>query len=145
MAASIHDEESMMMKSGDFVRGAAARAMIVALALVPTLAWAEGLDGRRFEGVFIERGKTSGDADTLMFQGGRFRSIACDRYGYSDAPYRTTAVGDAVHFETETESPKYGRLVWKGVVRGGKLDATATMVRTGKSPVENWVVAAEKK
>ena len=80
-----------------------------------------------------------------MFKDGRFRSLACDRYGYSDSAYRTVALGDAVQFEAETQSPKYGRLVWKGVVRGGKLDATATMVQQGKSPVENWVVAAEKR
>mgnify|MGYP003558373521 FL=1 len=115
-----------------------------AIALVASgPAWAQGgaLDGRRFNGVFIERGKTSGDADTLSFQAGRFRSSACDHYGYADAPYRASVLGDALAFEAETESPKYGRLRWKGVVRGDKLDATATMLRDGKAPVEHWVVA----
>jgi hypothetical protein len=100
------------------------------------------LDGRRFEGVFLPRGKTSGDADTLLFQGGRFHSRACDRYGYADAPYRVAPAGDAIAFEAETESPKYGKLVWRGVVRGDTLNATATMVREGKPPVEHWVMAA---
>jgi hypothetical protein len=100
------------------------------------------LDGRRFDGVFLARGKTSGDADTLLFQGGRFRSTACDRYGYSDAAYRVTPAGDALAFEAETESPKYGKLVWRGVVRGDYLNATATMVKDGKAGTENWVVAA---
>ena len=100
------------------------------------------LDGRRFDGVFLPRGKTSGDADTLLFQGGRFRSTACDRYGYSDAPYRVTSAGDALTFEAETESPKYGKLVWRGVIRGDYLNATAMSVREGKPPVENWIVAA---
>jgi hypothetical protein len=121
------------------------RTVLVALALAPALALGSGLDGRRFEGVFIERGKTSGDADTLTFKGGRFRSSACDRYGYADAPYQATVAGDVVHFEAETESPRYGKLQWKGVVRDGKLDATATAIRQGKAPVENWVVAGEKK
>ena len=107
----------------------------------PAAAQAASLDGRRFDGVFIERGKTSGDADTLTFQGGRFRSSACDRYGYSDAPYQASAAGDAVAFQAETVSPKYGKLNWRGVVRGDKLDATATSLREGKPPVENWVVA----
>jgi len=118
---------------------------LAAAALLPALADASGLDGRRFDGVFIERGKTSGDADTLIFKDGRFRSTACDRYGYSDAPYKATAAGDALQFEAETESPRYGRLLWKGVVRDGKLDATAVAVRQGKPPVENWVVAGEKR
>ena len=121
------------------------RTVLAAAALAPALALASGLDGRRFEGVFLERGKTSGDADTLIFQDGRFRSTACDRYGYSDAPYKATAAGDAVHFEAETESPRYGKLLWKGVVRDGKLDATAMAIRQGKAPVENWVVAGERK
>jgi hypothetical protein len=120
-------------------------AALFAAAFAPALALAGGLDGRRFEGVFIERGKTSGDADTLIFKDGRFRSTACDRYGYADAPYKATAAGDALMFETETESPRYGRLLWKGTIRDGKLDATAISIRAGKAPVENWVVAAEKK
>src|SRR2546430_15705894 len=106
----------------------AARSSALALLLVLpaaffSLAHAESLDGRRFEGVFIERGKTSGDADTLVFKDGRFRSSACDQYGYSDAPYKVTTAGDTVRFEAETASPKYGKLFWNGSVRGGKLDA----------------------
>ena len=122
----------------------AAAVALAAATVFPALAETQALDGRSFEGVFIQRGKTSGDPDTLIFKDGRFRSIACDRYGYSDAVYKVGAAGDATRFEAETESPKYGRLVWSGVIRGGKLDATAVMVRDGKSNIENWVVAAEK-
>ena len=120
--------------------------MVAVATVVPaSLAHAESLDGRNFQGVFLERGKTSGDADTLIFKDGRFRSTACDRYGYSDAAYRTSKEGDSLRFEAETESKKYGKLVWNGVVRGGKLDATVMMVQAGKEPKENWVVAGEKK
>ena len=118
---------------------------LAAAAVLPASAETSALDGRKFEGIFLERGKTSGDADTIVFQNGRFRSLACDQYGYSDASYRITPAGDGTRFEAETESAKYGKLVWRGVVRGAKLDATATMVRAGKSDIENWVVAAEKK
>jgi len=118
----------------------------ISAAVVPSApAQANGLDGRSFQGVFLERGKTSGDADTLTFKDGRFRSSACDRYGYSDAAYRTVPAGDAMRFEAETQSAKYGKLVWNGTIRGNKLDATVMMVRDGKAPVENWVVAAEKR
>jgi len=120
-----------------------AGALLLAAA-VPALAVAEPLDGRVFQGVFLERGKTSGDADTLVFKDGRFHSSACDQYGYSDAPYRTVAAGDAVRFEAETSSPKYGKLYWTGSIRGSKLDATVMMERKGKPMLENWVVAAEK-
>ena len=47
------------------------------------------LDGRRFDGIVLECGKTAGDADTLCFENGRFRSSACDRYGYGDGAYST--------------------------------------------------------
>jgi hypothetical protein len=118
----------------------------ISAAVVPSApAQANGLDGRSFHGVFLERGKTSGDADTLTFKDGRFRSSACDRYGYSDAAYKAEPAGDAMRFEAETQSAKYGKLVWNGTIRGNKLDATVMMVRDGKAPVENWVVAAEKK
>jgi hypothetical protein len=120
--------------------------LVALAAVVPaSLAQAANLDGRSFDGVFLQRGKTSGDADTLTFKDGRFRSSACDRYGYSDAPYKTMADGDGLRFEAETQSAKYGKLVWNGTVRGGKLDATVMMVQAGKEPKENWVVAGEKK
>jgi hypothetical protein len=101
------------------------------------------LDGRSFEGVVLESGKTSGDADTLIFAQGRFRSTACDRWEYGDGPYTASATGDTIAFEAETESPKYGKLLWKGFVRGRKLDGTLTMVRNGKPAGEKWVVAGE--
>ena len=37
------------------------------------------LDGRNFAGVVLECGKTEGDADTLIFKGGRLRSTASDK------------------------------------------------------------------
>src|SRR5262245_32271730 len=103
----------------------------VAAAVVPaSVAHASGsLDGRTFTGVFLERGKTSGDADTITFKEGKFRSSACDRYGYSDAVYKTGTTGDAMTFEAETQSAKYGKLLWSGTVRGSKLDATVMMVQ----------------
>ena len=125
--------------------GAALCALTMMFAAAPVLASGGALDGKRFDGVFMERGKTSGDADTLTFDNGRFRSSACDKYGYSDAAYKTSTQGDATVFEAETESARYGKLLWKGIVRGEKLDATVMSIRSGKSPVENWVVAAEKK
>ena len=48
-------------------------------------------------------------------------------------------------FEAETESPKYGKLLWKGVVRGPRLDGTMTMVRDGQAAGEKWVLAGEKR
>jgi hypothetical protein len=101
------------------------------------------LDGRRFEGVVLERGKTSGDADTLIFDHGQFRSTACDRYGYGDGPYHANRSGDGIAFNAETENAQHGKLRWAGTVRGEKLDGTLTMVRDGLPAGEKWVVAGE--
>jgi hypothetical protein len=100
------------------------------------------LDGNSYRGMFIEKGKTSGDDDTLTFSGGRFHSSACDQYGYGDAAYTAIAQGDAVHFDVETRSPRYGKLIWKGIVKGDKLSCDVLMVQVGKPPIENYVNAA---
>jgi hypothetical protein len=102
------------------------------------------LDGRKFVGVVLECGKTAGDADTVIFKDGRFRSTACDQYDYGDGAYTVATVDGAVSFAVQTESPKYGKLVWQGVVRGKRLDASFTMVRDGKTLGEKWVLAGEK-
>ena len=102
------------------------------------------LDGRKFAGVVLECGKTEGDADTLIFDDGRFRSTACDKYDYGDGAYTAKVGNGEVSFQAQTESPKYGKLVWQGVVRGKRLDASFTMVRDGKTLGEKWVLAGEK-
>jgi hypothetical protein len=95
------------------------------------------LDGKSFVGEFVHNGKTSGDKDTIIFANGRFRSTACDRYGYGDAAYKAVADGNTIRFEAETQSPRYGKLVWNGVIRGERLESAVTMLEPGKSPVEH--------
>jgi len=101
------------------------------------------LDGKQFHGIVLERGKTAGDADTLIFENGRFRSTACDHWGYGDGAYTATSDNGATVFAAETESAKYGKLRWHGTVRGARLDATLTMVRDGVEAGEKWVLAGE--
>jgi hypothetical protein len=79
----------------------------------------------------------------LIFEGGRFRSTACDRYGYGDGAYVAKPSDDGVAFEAETESAQYGKLRWHGVVRGPRLDGTLTMLRNGQATGEKWVLAGE--
>jgi len=102
------------------------------------------LDGRSFHGIVLEAGKTEGDADTLLFADGRFRSTACDRYDYGDGAYTARRDGDRIHFEAETESPRWGRLQWQGTVSGPRLDGTLTMVRDGAAAGQKWVLAGER-
>ena len=104
---------------------------------------AAALDGRQFHGVVLECGKTAGDADVLIFADGRFRSTACDRYGYGDGAYSATEVAGGVVFEARTESARWGTLRWHGTVRGRRLDGTLTMIRDGAEVGEKWVLAGE--
>ena len=101
------------------------------------------LDGRRFEGVVLECGKSAGDADTISFTNGRFSSSACTAYGYGDGAYTEAAAQDGIAFEARTESPQYGALLWKGVVRGARLDGTLTMLKDGRPTGEKWVLAGD--
>ena len=101
------------------------------------------LDGKRFHGVVIEPGKTASDAETVMFEKGRFRSTACDQYGYGDGPYTTTSSAEGINFKAQTESAQYGQLQWQGVIQGGRLDGTLTMMRDGQSVGEKWILAGE--
>jgi|SRR5882672_5595262 len=111
--------------------------------VAPAGGGSDPLDGRTFEGIVLECGKTSGDADSLIFKNGRFRSTACDRYDYGDGAYTAVTSGDAVTFSAETESPKYGKLRWHGVVRGKRLDGTLFMLRDGQAVGEKWVLAGQ--
>ena len=99
------------------------------------------LDGKSYAGMFVEKGKSTGDPDTLSFTGGRFHSSACDQYGYGDAPYVATTDGDAIRFEAETRSTRYGKLIWKGLIKGRQLKSDVLMIQDGKSPIENVVTA----
>ena len=101
------------------------------------------LDGRQFHGIVLERGQTAGDAETLVFENGRFRSTACDPWGYGDGAYTATAENGVITFDAQTESPTYGQLRWHGSVRGARLDGTLTMVTNGEPSGEKWVLAGE--
>lgn len=94
------------------------------------------LDGKSFAGAFTEKGKRTGDPDTLTFANGRFRSAACDPYGFSDAPYTVVIDGDIIRFEAQTTSARYGALKWSGVVHGPQLQSIAEWLQSGKPPVE---------
>ena len=102
-------------------------------------ATAGALDGKAFVGEVGDRGKRKGDKDEFRFQDGKFRSIACDKYGFGDAVYTTAAEGDAWTFTAQTASPTDGTIAWEGTIRGDAVEGTALWRKAeGKTPQEMW-------
>jgi hypothetical protein len=125
--------------------------LLVALALIvggAVIVYAQAgiLDGKNFIGEFGKKGK-SADAkkDEIIFKDGKFRSMACDPYGFGDAPYRTKVDGETIAFEAETMSPKNGKIKWMGTVKGDQIEATFTWYASGQAPEESWLKGKLKK
>lgn len=103
------------------------------------------LDGKTFAGEMGEAGKDKGDEDELVFKDGKFLSVACQEYGFGDAPYTAAVSGDTTTFETETVSAKEGKMKWTGTVTGDKLEGTVMWYKEGQAPVEYWFKTELKK
>ena len=109
------------------------------------------LDGKVFVGDAGEKGKPADErGDVITFADGTFHSSVCDQWGYNKGVYRTTREGDAITFETETQSKKDGRLVWNGTLKGDQLEGVFTHYRKPRwyrphpAPVEHWFKAKLK-
>lgn len=127
------------MKGKKFVQGAV---FFLALGLLAGSAFAEmgALDGKTFTGQMGEKGKEEGMKDDFVFKEGKFRSTACDLYGFSDAVYTTTGDGNTVAFHAVTTSATDGATMeWNGVARGNKIEGTAAWRKPGAAEAaERW-------
>ena len=106
------------------------------LLLNPANAATPTLDGKTYSGDIAEAGKKKGDPDDFVFKDGQFVSTACQSLGFGPASYTATAEGEAIRFEATSKAGKGAAMQWKGLVRGGTLDATALWVRPGKKTAE---------
>ena len=108
-------------------------AMALGIAWVAAaLAQAGALDGKTFSGTMTEKGKAKGSNDTFTFKEGKFRSTACDPYGFTETTYSATAKDGATSFQATAESPKEGTMKWKGTVRGDRIEGTAVWMKKGQ-------------
>ncbi len=103
------------------------------------------LDGKTFTGEMGEAGKDKGDKDELIFKDGKFSSEACEKYGFGDAPYTTTASGGATTFEADTVSAKEGKMHWSGTVKGDERTGTVVWTKEGQAPIDYWFKTELKK
>jgi AhpD family alkylhydroperoxidase len=101
------------------------------------------LDGRTFVGTIVPKGKASGDPDTLIFKEGRFRSVACEKYGFMETGYASRKEGSRTIFELDVENEKGAKNHWNGSVEGKKLRATMRSMSDGSST--DFIVVADLK
>jgi hypothetical protein len=99
--------------------------LLAVITQVP-LSMAGALDGKVFIGQSGEEGKEVSEEDTVTFNNGNLHSVRCDQWGFGKGEYTTTKEGNKNHFEAETTSSKYGKIVWKGAVEGDSLNAVYT-------------------
>ncbi len=96
------------------------------------------LDGQVFVGELGAQGQTAGTADEFSFHQGRFRSSACDEYGFGDAAYTAVLNEDTVNFESTTLSASNGTMQWTGRVTGVSVEGSAIWQKTPGGPVEPY-------
>ena len=124
--------------------------MIIAIPLFGIIAQAAPaaaaslLDNKTFVADTGPKGKPAEEkGDVLTFRDGQFHSSLCDQYGYTKAPYQARSEDNAIVFETETNSEKDGRLVWRGTARGNDVEGTILHYKKGvfgisNAPNEMW-------
>ena len=129
------------------LRNSLAMLALVVAAIAPPLAHAQAglLDGKAFAVSEGDAGKPKERENVLSFGDGRFHSQACDEWGYDKGVVKAERDGEAIRFETETRSEKYGtRQVWKGTIRGDTIEGTRLMygkpwfLNRNPTPREGW-------
>jgi hypothetical protein len=75
------------------------------------------LDGKTF--VTVEE-----EPDELVFKNGTFFSATCAQWGFEPSPVIASADGDVIRFETESISPKHGKMAWQGTVDGKTMNVS---------------------
>lgn len=107
-------------------------ALAVLLALLAAgAALANPLDGMTFVGPTGEVGEEAYGDERLAFYEGKLYSEDCARWGFGEGAVTLRQEGDRVHFQAETQSQRYGRIVWEGVVTGDRIEAVYTWRKQG--------------
>ena len=98
-----------------------------------TVAFSATLDGKTFAGVMYEGSKEIDKNESFVFKDGKFRSTGCDKYGFKEAPYKTTVESDTTKFEAQASNGKGETMSWKGWVKGSAAEATGVWAKDGKT------------
>lgn len=91
----------------------------------PAFASDTALDGKTFKGTVTESSDKSVSKDNFVFDKGTFRSTACDEYGYTAAPYKSTAKNGETQFSSTTKNTGGDTISWQGTIHGAKITGSA--------------------
>jgi len=105
--------------------------LLIVFSLTSTIAMAGVLDGKTYTGPTGKLGKAANDEEEIRFMNGNFYSVGCAEWGFGEAAYSAQVAGDTISFEAVTTSPKHGKIVWAGTVKGNKVDATYKWTKKG--------------
>ena len=105
--------------------------LLIIFGLTSTFAMAGVLDGKTYTGPTGKLGKSANGEEEIRFMNGKFYSVGCAEWGFGEAAYSAQVAGDTVSFEAITTSPKHGKIVWSGTVKGDKVDATYKWTKKG--------------
>jgi hypothetical protein len=97
--------------------------LLIIFGLTSTIAMAGVLDGKTYTGPTGKSGKAASDQEEIRFMNGNFYSVGCAEWGFGEAAYTAQVAGDTISFEANTTSPKHGKIVWVGTVKGDKVEA----------------------
>ena len=116
----------------------------MAVASEPAAASRGALDGRNFDGIVLKCGETSGDADTLSFKDGRFRSSACDPVRLWRRRLHGDAVGRDGRVRSRDREPavRQAALERRGARAAPRRHDDDGSRRPGRG--EKWILAGEK-
>jgi hypothetical protein len=105
---------------------------------------AKSLDGRSF---VVEVTGPLGETteDTLVFEDGRFRSVAGEDAGFGPAAYSIQFEWeDGLEFTAVAESPTGGTRRWYGMLEGALIQGTFTWEVDGQEPSDHIFEGSER-
>ena len=79
------------------------------------------LDDKVFMGRYKEKHISAVNEEKLTFMNGELHSMVYARRGFTKSGYEAVAKHDGIHFEAVSNSPKQGKIDWRGIVRGDSI------------------------
>lgn len=107
-------------------------------AVTTTTAGAFSLDGATYDVTLVFPGEPSVQ-DTLRFANGKFESSACTPLGFPQwSDYRVRVESGASSFDVTAQHPAGTTMEWRGTIKEGAVEGTATRTMNGQRSVAHF-------